>query len=185
MNLRDGVHRFQSHIYPRLSDRFEELAGGQTPHTLFITCSDSRVDPSMITQTLPGELFVLRNAGNLVPAPHVDYATSSAIEYAVDALGVAQIIVCGHSGCGAMGAALNPASVEALPHVAKWLEVADVDVAGEDLAAQVDHNARTQLDRLRAHPSVARALEGGRLRLQAWTYEIPTGGVRVLAEVSV
>ena len=115
MDLSPGIQRFQAHAYPRLSERFEGLAGGQSPHTLFITCSDSRIDPSMITQTLPGELFVVRNAGNLVPAPDVDYSTSSAVEYAVDALGVKQIVVCGHSGCGAMGAALNPTSVEALP----------------------------------------------------------------------
>lgn len=184
MDLSHGVSRFQAHVHPRLSQRFEELAGGQSPHTLFITCSDSRIDPSLITQTLPGELFVVRNAGNLVPAPDVDYSTSSAVEYAVDALGVQQIVVCGHSGCGAMGAALAPDSVKALPHVAQWLRVADVEVHSDDLATQVDANAQAQLDRLRAHPSVARALEAGELRLEAWTYEIPTGGVRVLREVT-
>ena len=184
MDLSPGIQRFQAHAYPRLSERFEGLAGGQSPHTLFITCSDSRIDPSMITQTLPGELFVVRNAGNLVPAPDVDYSTSSAVEYAVDALGVKQIVVCGHSGCGAMGAALNPTSVEALPHVAEWLRVAQVEVESEELAEQVDANARHQLDRLRAHPSVARALAAGALRLEAWTYEIPTGAVRVLREVT-
>lgn len=184
MDLHQGVARFQAHLFPRLSDRFARLAAGQQPHTLFITCSDSRVDPSLITQTLPGELFVLRNAGNLVPAPDKDYATSAAVEYAVDVLGVAQIVVCGHSGCGAMGAALNRGAVDSLPHVARWLDLAEVKVEADTLADQVDANARAQLDRLRAHPCVARALAERRLVLHAWTYHIPTGAVRRVGEVS-
>jgi len=184
MDLQNGVARFQAHAFPRLADRFAELGGGQSPHTLFITCSDSRIDPSLITQTLPGELFVVRNAGNLVPAPNVDYSTSSAVEYAVDGLRVSRIVVCGHSGCGAMGAALDRGSVASLPHVDRWLDVAAVEVESEDLAEQVDCNARAQLERLRAHPCVARALAEGRLTLTAWTYEIPTGAVRVLKEVT-
>jgi carbonic anhydrase len=181
VDLFEGISRFQAHLFPNLAPRFAKLGEGQQPHTLFITCSDSRVDPSLITQTLPGELFVLRNAGNLVPAPEVDYATSSAVEYAVDALGVSQIVVCGHSGCGAMGATLDPSGLDALPHVARWLEIGGAKVLSDSLPEQVDANAKAQLEGLRAHPCVSRALTEGRLTLQAWTYEIPTGAVRRLA----
>jgi carbonic anhydrase len=185
--LIDGVRQFQSHVMPPLREHFQELAGGQAPHTLFITCSDSRIDPSLITQTRAGELFVLRNAGNLVPLPGEDGGSASAVEYAVGALGVQQIVVCAHSGCGAMGGLLAPEGLEALPSVAEWVEYAEPTrgaVAhlpeGERLMGAIRHNAIFQLGNLAAHPSVARALAAETLSLHAWVYHIGSGEVEVL-----
>ena len=120
--LLDGLRVFQHRVFPALRPRFERLANGQQPHTLFITCSDSRIVPHLLTQTEPGELFVLRNAGNLVPPWTAEHAGEAAtIEYAVQVLNVREIVVCGHSHCGAMQALLDPASVESLPAVRQWL----------------------------------------------------------------
>lgn len=185
--LLDGVRRFRESAFPARKAAFEELAGGQSPHTLWITCSDSRVDPSLITQSEPGELFVLRNAGNFVPpyaSPH--HGEAATIEYAVRALGVRHIVVCGHSDCGAVKGALNPSAVQALPAVAEWLRLTeslrdDVDARfaqaddAERLERAVQQNALDQLERLKTHPSVADALESGSVELHAWYYRIPTG----------
>jgi carbonic anhydrase len=187
--LTRGHTTFKTQVYPRLKERFELLAHGQTPHTLFVTCSDSRVDPSLITQTDPGEIFVIRNAGNLVPRHGEDDGSAAAVEYAVAALKVERIVVCGHSGCGAVGGLLNPGAVSALPTVARWVELAAAtreatkDVPdGERLATAVRHNAETQLENLMSHPSVAAAVEAGDLELEAWVYDIPSGEVSISAE---
>src|SRR6185503_1793507 len=121
-----GVHRFRHEVFRQQRELFERLAHGQEPQSLFITCSDSRIDPNLITHTSPGDLFVLRNAGNLIPA----YGTTSGgevatIEFAIMALGVRDIVVCGHSHCGAMKGVLNPASVAEMPAVAEWLKHAE------------------------------------------------------------
>lgn len=184
--LSTGVSRFQQERFPELSDHFSALAEGQSPPVLFVTCSDSRIDPSLITQTLPGELFVLRNAGNLVP-PHeaAQHGSASAVEYAVAALGVGHIVVCGHSGCGAMGALVQgPEATATLPAVGAWLEHAAPTaehLSGRELADPVPeairHNVVQQLDNLRTHPCVAAALEAGELQLHGWVYDIGTGEV--------
>ena len=111
-----GVVKFQKEAFPERKDLFEGLAGGQSPETLFITCSDSRISPNLVTQTEPGEIFVIRNAGNIV-APHTKQTDggSATIEYAVAALKVQHIVVCGHMGCGAMAAAVDPSGLDALP----------------------------------------------------------------------
>jgi len=186
--IHDGVRAFQTERLPALRDHFKGLASGQSPHTLFITCSDSRIDPALITSAQPGQIFVSRNAGNLAPPYGEDVGTASAIEYAVAALKVEQIVVCGHSGCGAMGGLLAPESLEALPQVAAWVRHAEATraaVAGEahPLPAAVRHNAATQLENLRTHPTVAAALEAGTLRLEAWVYDIPTGEINIVSTV--
>jgi len=114
----EGVVRFQQEIFPEKRELFEKLSLGQSPEVLFITCSDSRIATGMITQTDPGELFICRNAGNIVP-PHTNHsgAMTASIEYAVGALKVPHIVVCGHSGCGAMVGAMHPESLDELPHV--------------------------------------------------------------------
>lgn len=188
--LVDGVRRFQANIFSAKRHLFEKLAEGQDPLCLFITCSDSRINPNLITQTEPGELFILRNAGNIVPA----YGASNggeagSIEYAVSVLGVEDIIVCGHSHCGAMSALLHPEKTKGLPSIANWLEHAESTrrivtenykhLIGE-LALQtvaVEENVLVQLDNLRTHPSVAAALAREQLNLHAWVYEIETGSV--------
>ncbi|MFW6197991.1 MAG: carbonic anhydrase [Myxococcota bacterium] len=182
-----GHERFLQEVYPRERDLFEKLAGGQKPEVLLVTCSDSRVDPSLLTQTRPGDLFVIRNAGNLVPAYGTPVGGEGAtLEYAVAALGVRHIVVCGHSGCGAMGGLLSPASLDALPQVRQWLVHAErtrqivEDAHGNDspevkLARAIELNVLAQLDALRTHPPVAKAIARGELELHGWVYDIGSG----------
>ncbi|MFB7463514.1 carbonic anhydrase [Streptomyces sp. NPDC056224] len=187
-DLADGVARFQQEVFPAKARLFAELAEAHRPATLFIGCSDARVVPELITQSEPGELFVIRTAGNLVPAyaPGPDGVTAS-IEYAVAVLGVTAIVVCGHSACGAMTALAEGTDLSAASSVARWLRHADASVARtagagpERVAALVRENVRAQLANLATHPAVARATAEGRLALRGWVYDIPTGGV---AEVS-
>ncbi|QKW07580.1 carbonic anhydrase [Streptomyces sp. NA04227] len=158
------------------------LAEGQSPQVLFITCSDSRVIPSLITGAGPGELFELRTAGNIVP-PHDAGPTSEAatIEYAVSVLGVTDIVVCGHSHCGAVGALVRGDDLTAVPAVRDWLQhAADTPDGKQDdpaVADAVQHHVLAQLLRLRSYPCVQTALEEGRISLHAWFYEVHTGGV--------
>src|SRR6476660_10431004 len=124
--LIQGIHRFQERDFQPLQGLFEQLAHGQTPETLFITCSDSRIDPNLLTRSKPGELFILRNAGNIVP-PHgaANGGEGATIEFAVAGLGVEDVIVCGHSHCGAMTALLNAESLGGMPLVSAWLSHAE------------------------------------------------------------
>ena len=185
-----GLAKFQDEIFPQNRDLFESLASGQRPETLFITCSDSRIDPSMLTQTSPGEIFICRNAGNIVPAfGEAVGGVSATIEYAVLVLGVKDIILCGHSDCGAMRALLNPQSVAHLPAVSAWLRYGESarfvvqenhsHLEGNDLInAMIEQNVLAQLDNLRTHPSVAARMAKGQLQLHGWTYAIGTGEVK-------
>jgi carbonic anhydrase len=183
----------------RISDQrayFHQLASGQAPAALFITCSDSRVVPALITDAKPGELFELRTAGGVVPPyrPGRSSGELATIEYAVDALGVPDIVLCGHSHCGAV-AAMAYDGLAALPVLRDWLTgtgqpvSADPDrprepEAGADptLRPLVERHILAQLDSLRRFPPVARRLSAGRLRLHAWFYQIDTGAVRIYRE---
>jgi carbonic anhydrase len=183
-----GVRTFQRDVYPLNAELFERLAQGQSPEALVITCSDSRVDPFLLTQARPGQLFVLRNAGNLVPkyGGPVGGVTAT-IEFAVIGLSIPNIIICGHSGCGAMGGLLNPDQLQGMPRVAKWLEHASVvreamAAAGtvdapDALQRAVEANVIVQLDHLRTHPAVADKLQASRINLHGWVYDIATGAV--------
>ncbi|MBT2540213.1 carbonic anhydrase [Streptomyces sp. ISL-44] len=183
-DLSDGVARFQHEVFPAKARLFADLAEAHRPATLFIGCSDARVVPELITQSEPGELFVIRTAGNLVPAyaPGPDGVTAS-IEYAVAVLGVSGVVVCGHSACGAMTALAEGTDLSAASSVAGWLRHADASLARTAgtgpgrVAALVRENVRAQLANLATHPSVARATAAGRLSLRGWVYDIPTGGV--------
>jgi carbonic anhydrase len=186
--LEDGVRKFQSRVYPQQRGLFQSLAEGQRPNTLFITCSDSRIDPSLLTQTDPGELFVIRNAGNLVP-PWGSGAGGEAatLEYAVKVLGVREIVVCGHSRCGAMGGLIDPASLTGMPGVGAWLRHATEtrfrlgDLAGVDpdacVARAVEENVRVQLEHLRSYPWVEQRIKAGELTLHGWVYRFEDGEV--------
>ncbi|MFJ8547386.1 carbonic anhydrase [Streptomyces sp. NPDC093586] len=184
-DLADGVARFQRDVFPAKAELFARLATHHTPHTLFIGCSDARVVPELITGTEPGDLFVVRTAGNLVPAytPEADGITAS-IEYAVAALGVKDIVVCGHSACGAMTALAEGHDLSGAPAVATWLRHADASVARTvadgDVPALVRQNVLAQLANLATHPSVAKALAQGKLSLHGWVFDIPTGRVQDL-----
>lgn len=184
-----GIHHFQATIFRTEQELFERLAKGQNPDALFITCSDSRINPNLLTQTDPGELFILRNAGNIVP-PHgaSNGGEAATIEFAVAALGIEDIIVCGHSHCGAMTGLLDATKLKDLPATAAWLTHAAAarriiqekypDREGARLlTALVEENVLVQLENLSTHPVVAAGLSSGKLRLHGWVYKIETGQV--------
>jgi carbonic anhydrase len=186
-----GIEQFQRNVYPERRDLFESLANGQSPQVLFITCSDSRVDPNLITQAQPGEIFHLRNAGNIVPTYGEGGGCGEAatIEYALSALGIRNVVVCGHTDCGAMTALLHPKKVEDLPAVSGWLKHSEsarriaLAHASADEASRkkmvIEQNVLAQLVHLQTHPAAAALLASGELNLFGWVYEIATG--RVLA----
>jgi carbonic anhydrase len=182
-----GTQHFCNFTFPVYGPWFADLARGQRPEVLFITCSDSRVVPSLFTQSHPGDLFVLRNAGNVVaPYDSPEGACAAAtIEYALQALGTRHIVVCGHSRCGAVEAALRPESAKAMPAVQRWLRFVSTlppdghpNLAWEnDRDAAVKANVLAQLENLRAHPAVADGLERGDVRLHGWVYRFEEGDV--------
>ncbi len=186
----DGVLRFQREVHPNRQALFHELALGQAPEAMFIGCADSRIVPEVLTQQGPGSLFVVRNAGNIVPPSSTEPGgVTASIEYAVAVLGIPDIVICGHSGCGAMGAILRGAeSLEKLPAVARWLHYADAarDAIAANFAqaseeekhnALVRENVITQLDNLLTHPVVADGIQNKQLRLHGWVYDIGSGSV--------
>lgn len=178
----EGIKRFQRQVFHHHQEHFERLTQGQSPEVLFITCSDSRVDPALITQTLPGELFVLRNAGNLIPpfnSPHGGEVAT--IEYAVSVLGIKDIVVCGHTHCGAMKALLHPEQLEELPAMAQWLSHAEGTLKSLphecSLQEATEHNVLIQLENLLTHPAVQKRVEKGDLQLHGWIYHFESGKI--------
>ena len=185
-----GVAKFQKEVYPSKKAKFQKLANGRNPEVLFITCSDSRIDPNLVTQTDPGDLFICRNAGNIVP-PHSNQTggMTASIEFAVAALGVSHIVVCGHTDCGAMKGAIDLNALDSLPHVKEWLghcrsatevvkEKCNHDALSlDDLEEVTKENVVQQLNHLRTHPSVAAKIATGQVKLHGWVYNIESGGV--------
>ncbi|GEA06076.1 carbonic anhydrase [Alteromonas sp. KUL42] len=185
-----GVAKFQNEVFPDKKATFQKLANGQNPEVLFITCSDSRIDPNLVTQTEPGELFICRNAGNIIP-PHSNETggMTASIEFAVAALGVEHIVICGHTDCGAMKGAINPEGLSSLPHVKEWLGHCRVatevvkercghsELTIDDLEAVTMENVVQQLQHLRTHPAVAAKIATGHVKLHGWVYNIGTGEV--------
>jgi carbonic anhydrase len=187
--LIEGHKKFLAEVFPRRRDQFHLLAESQAPEWLFITCSDSRVLPDLILGTGPGDLFITRNAGNVVPvtANDVDGCTAT-IEYAVEVLKVKHAILCGHSDCGAMKAALDRKGLEKLPKASRWLHHVEAafthrqplnpeDGPHAELASLIRGNVVAQLLNLKAQPSVARAVMEGRLAVHGWYYEILSGRI--------
>jgi len=186
-----GINQFHDNYFQSHQDLFEELSQGQSPDVLFITCSDSRIDPFLITQSPPGRLFVMRNVGNIVPSYGAASMTESAgIEYAIQALGVKDIIVCGHSHCGAMRGLLQIGSLaETMPMVYSWLRTHGEPTrrlvmdnypheSGDRLhKIAIEQNILTQIENLKTYPVVRSGLHAGKLSLHAWIYEIETGSV--------
>jgi len=181
--LLKGISEFQEHVFPQHRELFEKLALGQRPEALFITCADSRIDPCLLTQTQPGELFICRVIGNIVPPyPDAVGGVSATIEYAVGALRVPDVIVCGHTDCGVMRGALNPEVLTAFPNVRAWLRYANVEQrdtnpTAELLLALTERNVVAQMQNLRSHPAVADRLQRGDLSLHGWVYHISSGAV--------
>src|SRR3954471_11955860 len=178
-----GLSQFQKDVYSKHRDLFQRLALGQRPHALFITCADSRIDPSLLTQTKPGELFICRVIGNIVPPyPDAVGGVSATVEYAVGVLRVGAVVVCGHTDCGVMKGALNPDALEEYPNVSNWLRYANVEhrdatPSPEFLLELTERNVVAQLEHLRSHPTVAARLEEGDLDLYGWVYHIGPGTV--------
>lgn len=189
--LLKGFRKFRNEVFEEKKELFTRLSSKQSPRALFITCSDSRVDPTLLTQTDPGELFILRNAGNMVP-PYgsMQGGSTATIEFAVAVLKVRHIIVCGHTDCGVMKALLNPEEVRDLPAVRAWVGQAETTrrimrehhvncASDERLIITTQENVRSQLDNLRTHPSVALQLRKRQVDLHGWVYSISTGDVWV------
>jgi len=186
-----GLLKFQKEVFSKKKELFASLSTQQKPSVLFVTCSDSRIDPSLLTQTDPGDIFIIRNAGNLIPTYGAAIGGSTAtIEYGVSVLQVKDIIVCGHTDCGAMKGLLHPEKLQELPAVKAWLQHAETTVRimkdhcahlkGDELfAAIIRENVLVQLDHLKTHPAVATRLRKGGLRLHGWVYSIGTGEVWV------
>ena len=195
--LKAGIRKFQAEIYPGHAELFRKaISEPQQPHTLLITCADSRIDPELITQTNPGELFVLRNIGNMIP-PYGEMmgGVSAVVEYAVGLLKVKHIVVCGHADCGAMNGLLNPQSTAALAAVSNWLKNAAAalsitDAHGENenphtrLRRLTEQNVLLQIQHLRTHPTVAAAMARKELTISGWIYEIGSGEVRIWTEAT-
>lgn len=186
----EGLAEFQRHVYPRHRELFDKLKHNQTPSTLFITCSDSRVVPNLILQADPGELFIIRTAGNMVPPYQsaLGGGVAASIEYAVEVLGIRDIVLCAHSDCGAMKAVLHPEKVAALPAVAQWVKYGELarrrfeteqpqpeGQAALDRMAQL--NVVQQLKHLVAYPFIRRLVEKGEIELYGWFYRIEAGQV--------
>lgn len=186
MKILSQVERFKSDVFPSMQEDFQQLEGGQSPETLFITCSDSRIDPSLVTQTAPGEIFVIRNAGNIVPRPGTgELSVEATIQYAVDVLKVKHVVVCGHSHCGAVAGLLNLDGLSELPVIRDWvkrsekvLERIDGDTA--DVNRAIRENVQLQLEHLMEHPCVSAAVKEGRLELHGWVYHFEKGSVEFL-----
>ncbi len=191
--LKAGVVEFQTKIYPDMRDRYQQaVKEPQRPHTLFVTCADSRIDAESITQSGPGELFITRNIGNMVPAyGEMLGGVSAVIEYAVSALKVKHVVICGHSDCGAMKALINPEALEGMPTVGSWLKnaaaalsvteslVAKDEHPGDFLHRLTEQNVLLQLQHLQTHPSVAGAMARDELTISGWIYDIGEGGIRI------
>jgi carbonic anhydrase len=193
-----GHRRFHDEIFPKRRSEFHLLAEWQQPAWLFITCSDSRIVPDLILQTDPGDLFITRNAGNVVPLASEDSevdGVTATIEYAVEVLKVKHAILCGHSDCGALKAALSQPDIEKLPKASRWLHHVEgafhhrqplrpEEGDQAELASIIRGNVIAQLISLRSQPSVAKAVAEHRLTVHGWYYDIMTGSIEAYDEAT-
>ncbi|MEZ4907845.1 MAG: carbonic anhydrase [Saprospiraceae bacterium] len=190
--LFDGIKRFREEYYKKHEQLYAELHDSQSPHSLFITCSDSRVLPEIITSSIPGELFIIRNIANMVPIYHnsEDYlSVPSGVEYAVEILNVQNIIICGHSNCGGIASMMNPKiNLEELKFTAKWLELGKTvkNKANElhisDQSQNIYETAEKlnvieQMEHLKTYPFVSDRLKSNKLKIYGWYYKIDTGEI--------
>ncbi len=188
--IAQGVAKFQTEIFPAQREMFERLQSGQDPLALFITCADSRVNPNLVTQTDPGEIFIERNPGNMVP-PYAEFVggVTAGVEYAMLALKVPVIVVCGHTDCGVMKALLDPGAVHGMPGVQHWMShgiAAREQMLRElpfgrredQLRRLTECNVLEQIEHLMTHPSVKKRLRYGELEIRGWVYDIGSGSIR-------
>ena len=187
----EGIYKFKNEDFLKYKHIFANLKNKQNPHTLFIGCADSRIIPNLITKTLPGELFTVRNIANLVP-PYRDteeyVATTSAVEYAILSLNVENIVVCGHSNCGGCYSAIHPESVINMPHVKKWIELINPAVEeAKKICKENDElkiemiveqlNIVNQIKNLLTYPFIKERYEKGTLNIYGWYYVIESGDI--------
>ena len=184
-----GYLQFKESGFGERKDLFAKLSNSQSPEVLFITCSDSRIDPNLITQTEPGDLFVIRNAGNIVP-PHTVESDGivASVEFAVVGLGVKHIVICGHSNCGAMKGALNTSGLSDLPKVRGWLNYCseavtivqsrDRNLKSDELNSVTQENVLLQIKRLEQYPEISKRLASGKIEIHGWVYGIGEGIIR-------
>ena len=194
--LKQGVRNFQEKTYAANAAAYIRAATEpQQPHTLMVTCADSRIDIETVTHSAPGELFITRNIGNIVPAyGEMLGGVSAVIEYAVSALKVKHIVICGHSDCGAMKALQHPESLDGLPTVKSWMHNAHAaevvarslgskdDRPSEILTRLTERNVLLQIQHLKTHPSVAGAMARGEVTISGWVYDIGGGHVRIVED---
>ena len=185
----NGYLQFKESGFKERKDLFAKLSNSQSPEVLFITCSDSRIDPNLITQTEPGDLFVIRNAGNIVP-PHTVESDGivASVEFAVVGLGVKHIVICGHSNCGAMKGALNTSGLSDLPKVRGWLNYCseavtivqsrDRNLKSDELNSVTQENVLLQIKRLEQYPEISKRLASGKIEIHGWVYGIGEGVIR-------
>ena len=185
----NGYLQFKESGFKERKDLFAKLSNSQSPEVLFITCSDSRIDPNLITQTEPGDLFVIRNAGNIVP-PHTVESDGivASVEFAVVGLGVKHIVICGHSNCGAMKGALNTSGLSDLPKVRGWLNYCseavtivqsrDRNLKSDELNSVTQENVLLQIKRLKQYPEISKRLASGKIEIHGWVYGIGEGVIR-------
>jgi carbonic anhydrase len=185
-----GVAKFQTEIFPAQRELFERLRSGQDPLALFVTCADSRVNPNLVTQTEPGEIFIERNPGNMVP-PYVEFVggVTAGVEYAMLALKVPLIVICGHTDCGVMKALLDPGAVHGMPGVQRWMShgfaarermLRELPFARkeEQLQLLTEYNVLEQIENLKTHPSVNKRMRYGEIEIRGWVYDIGDGSIR-------
>ena len=188
--IAQGVTKFQTEIFPTQREMFERLKVGQDPLGMFATCADSRVNPNLVTQTDPGEIFIERNPGNMIP-PHVEFVggVTAGVEYAMLVLKVPVIVVCGHTDCGVMKALLDPGAVHGMPGVQQWMShgnaardrvLQELPFARreEQLQRLTEYNVLEQIENLKTHPSVNKRLRYGEIEIRGWVYDIGDGSIR-------
>ena len=190
-----GYKNFHSNLFNKRKSFFSKLSTGQSPEVLFITCSDSRVDPNLLTSSEPGDLFVIRNAGNIIP-PHKNTSCgfAASVEFAINAIGIKHVIICGHSDCGAMKGALDELKVKNLPDVQKWLnytkpgvgysKAKSSSISLNDITEFTQRNVLVQIQNLKTHPCVIEKLQTGSVDIHGWVYDIGQGYIKVFAEAS-
>jgi carbonic anhydrase len=184
-----GLHKFQTEVFPIQKDFFQELTKGQNPDILFVSCSDSRINPHLVTSADPGDLFLLRNAGNIIPVYGSSIGEAATIEFAVRELKVKDIIICGHSHCGAIKATFNIKALKDQPNLKKWLKKNILptltlvqqnypDLDGDALTSVLlQEHVLQQIENLKTHPVVAQAILNQEITLHAWVYTFESGDI--------
>jgi carbonic anhydrase len=188
--LLNKINKYTKNSFQKHAELYKGLANGQSPHTLLITCSDSRLCPSEFSETSGGELFVIRNAGNLMPTYNAEAPSNEGLtlEYGVCALGIKEVIVCGHKSCGAMGGLMDTSKLSSLPLVQKGLEGfkeqhrSDVE-AIDDLDDLISWNVETQILSIASYPFIKERLEKGELTVQGIVYDFTKGSAFEVAKL--